>query len=215
MSMGFPAFRGGLIFWADLVGAAYVEKRLNEFAAQVRWQRVHRCRVLSPGAHPCCEGSLLLPLRSHCVPCPLNRAPPPSTPQAGRPLRALRHPAAIVLILCPSPPPSFPSPSPPPSGPSQAGRLLQALQLPSAITLTLRHPSPPLPLPCRFPPSWQASSSPATTWCRRLALAGSWATAPTHRPLPRCRRQGHRPCARCRSRRGTEGPRPLSMVLGS
>lgn len=113
MSMGFPAFRGGLIFWADLVGAAYVEKRLNEFAAQVRWQCVQRCRVLSPGAHPCDEGSHLLPLRSHCVPCPLNRALPPSNPQAGRPLRALRHPAAIVLILCPSPPPSFPSPSPP------------------------------------------------------------------------------------------------------
>lgn len=35
MSMGFPATKGGLIFWADLVGAAYIVKRLEQFAAQV------------------------------------------------------------------------------------------------------------------------------------------------------------------------------------
>ena len=35
MSMGFPASKGGLIFWADLVGAAYIVKRLEQFAAQV------------------------------------------------------------------------------------------------------------------------------------------------------------------------------------
>jgi enoyl-CoA hydratase/3-hydroxyacyl-CoA dehydrogenase len=32
MSMGFPAPRGGLIFWADLLGAAYVCKRLEEWS---------------------------------------------------------------------------------------------------------------------------------------------------------------------------------------
>eukprot|EP00195_Chlamydomonas_chlamydogama_P011374 CAMPEP_0202900968 /NCGR_PEP_ID=MMETSP1392-20130828/12462_1 /ASSEMBLY_ACC=CAM_ASM_000868 /TAXON_ID=225041 /ORGANISM="Chlamydomonas chlamydogama, Strain SAG 11-48b" /LENGTH=718 /DNA_ID=CAMNT_0049587441 /DNA_START=176 /DNA_END=2332 /DNA_ORIENTATION=+ len=35
MSMGFPPYKGGLIFWADLVGAAYIEKRLNQMAQQV------------------------------------------------------------------------------------------------------------------------------------------------------------------------------------
>ncbi len=35
MSMGFPAPKGGLIFWADLVGAAYIDKRLKEFAVMV------------------------------------------------------------------------------------------------------------------------------------------------------------------------------------
>lgn len=35
MSMGFPATKGGLIFWADTVGAAYIVKRLNEMAKQV------------------------------------------------------------------------------------------------------------------------------------------------------------------------------------
>lgn len=34
MAMGFPAPRGGLIFWADLVGAGYITKRLNQWAAQ-------------------------------------------------------------------------------------------------------------------------------------------------------------------------------------
>lgn len=33
MAMGFPATRGGLIFWADLVGADYICKRLNEWSA--------------------------------------------------------------------------------------------------------------------------------------------------------------------------------------
>ena len=35
MSMGFPATKGGLIFWADLVGAAYIVKKLEQFAVQV------------------------------------------------------------------------------------------------------------------------------------------------------------------------------------
>ena len=35
MSMGFPATKGGLIFWADLVGAPYIVKRLEQFAEQV------------------------------------------------------------------------------------------------------------------------------------------------------------------------------------
>lgn len=35
MSMGFPAPRGGLIFWADLVGAEYIVRRLNEWASAV------------------------------------------------------------------------------------------------------------------------------------------------------------------------------------
>ncbi|KAI3432440.1 hypothetical protein D9Q98_003993 [Chlorella vulgaris] len=34
MGMGFPAFRGGLIFWADLVGADYICKRLSGWAQQ-------------------------------------------------------------------------------------------------------------------------------------------------------------------------------------
>lgn len=34
MSMGFPAYRGGLIFWADLQGAPYIEKRLSQLAKQ-------------------------------------------------------------------------------------------------------------------------------------------------------------------------------------
>ena len=34
MAMGFPAARGGLIFWADLVGAAYIVRRLNEWSNQ-------------------------------------------------------------------------------------------------------------------------------------------------------------------------------------
>ena len=32
MSMGFPAPRGGLIFWADLVGAEYINRKLEEWA---------------------------------------------------------------------------------------------------------------------------------------------------------------------------------------
>ncbi|GAX81453.1 hypothetical protein CEUSTIGMA_g8882.t1 [Chlamydomonas eustigma] len=35
MSMGFPATKGGLIFWADLVGAAYIVKKLEAFASMV------------------------------------------------------------------------------------------------------------------------------------------------------------------------------------
>ncbi|EFN52227.1 hypothetical protein CHLNCDRAFT_59763 [Chlorella variabilis] len=34
MGMGFPAFRGGLIFWADLVGADYICQRLAGWAKQ-------------------------------------------------------------------------------------------------------------------------------------------------------------------------------------
>lgn len=34
MSMGFPPYRGGLIFWGDLVGAAYIEKKLSQLAQQ-------------------------------------------------------------------------------------------------------------------------------------------------------------------------------------
>lgn len=33
MAMGFPAYRGGLIFWADSVGAGYIRKRLQEWAS--------------------------------------------------------------------------------------------------------------------------------------------------------------------------------------
>eukprot|EP00854_Cymbomonas_tetramitiformis_P018996 gene18996-22708_t len=35
MSMGFPAYRGGLIHWADYKGAQYIVKRLNDFAKMV------------------------------------------------------------------------------------------------------------------------------------------------------------------------------------
>ncbi|KXZ50410.1 hypothetical protein GPECTOR_16g584 [Gonium pectorale] len=35
MAMGFPAVRGGLIFWADLVGASRIVERLRAFAAMV------------------------------------------------------------------------------------------------------------------------------------------------------------------------------------
>jgi enoyl-CoA hydratase/3-hydroxyacyl-CoA dehydrogenase len=34
MAMGFPPFRGGLIFWADLVGAKRIVSRLREWAQQ-------------------------------------------------------------------------------------------------------------------------------------------------------------------------------------
>lgn len=34
MAMGFPPYRGGLAFWADLVGADYICQRLTEWAAQ-------------------------------------------------------------------------------------------------------------------------------------------------------------------------------------
>lgn len=44
MSMGFPATKGGLIFWADTVGPAYIVKRLNEMAQQVG-QGVSGCAV--------------------------------------------------------------------------------------------------------------------------------------------------------------------------
>jgi enoyl-CoA hydratase/3-hydroxyacyl-CoA dehydrogenase len=36
MSMGFPATKGGLIFWADLIGVAYIVKKLEAFASLVR-----------------------------------------------------------------------------------------------------------------------------------------------------------------------------------
>ncbi|KAL4446209.1 hypothetical protein ABPG77_003016 [Micractinium sp. CCAP 211/92] len=36
MGMGFPAYRGGLIFWADLVGADHICKRLDGWAQQFR-----------------------------------------------------------------------------------------------------------------------------------------------------------------------------------
>ena len=35
MSMGFPATKGGLIFWADLIGAKYIENRLSELSAKM------------------------------------------------------------------------------------------------------------------------------------------------------------------------------------
>ena len=44
MSMGFPAYRGGLIFWADLVGAKYITDKLNKLAQQVCvWGGIGRC----------------------------------------------------------------------------------------------------------------------------------------------------------------------------
>ena len=46
MSMGFPATKGGLIFWADLVGAAYIIKKLDHFASLVRdggWSDIFWC----------------------------------------------------------------------------------------------------------------------------------------------------------------------------
>jgi enoyl-CoA hydratase/3-hydroxyacyl-CoA dehydrogenase len=36
MSMGFPAARGGLIFWADLCGAKYIADRLQSWANALR-----------------------------------------------------------------------------------------------------------------------------------------------------------------------------------
>jgi enoyl-CoA hydratase/3-hydroxyacyl-CoA dehydrogenase len=35
LSMGFPAYRGGLLHWADTYGATYIVKRLRAFAAMV------------------------------------------------------------------------------------------------------------------------------------------------------------------------------------
>ena len=35
MAMGFPPYRGGLIFWADLVGAPYIVAKLNAWAAML------------------------------------------------------------------------------------------------------------------------------------------------------------------------------------
>ena len=34
LGMGFPAWRGGVIFYGDLVGAAHIEKRLDQLAAK-------------------------------------------------------------------------------------------------------------------------------------------------------------------------------------
>lgn len=34
MAMGFPPYRGGLVFWADLVGAAHIVQRLEAWEAQ-------------------------------------------------------------------------------------------------------------------------------------------------------------------------------------
>ena len=34
MAMGFPPHRGGLIFWADLMGAAHIANMLNKWASQ-------------------------------------------------------------------------------------------------------------------------------------------------------------------------------------
>ena len=34
MAMGFPPYRGGLIFWADLVGAAHIAAKLSALAAK-------------------------------------------------------------------------------------------------------------------------------------------------------------------------------------
>ena len=32
LGMGFPPYRGGLIFWADLIGARYICEKLSAFA---------------------------------------------------------------------------------------------------------------------------------------------------------------------------------------
>uniref|UniRef100_A0A0A9C0P5 3-hydroxyacyl-CoA dehydrogenase C-terminal domain-containing protein n=1 Tax=Arundo donax TaxID=35708 RepID=A0A0A9C0P5_ARUDO len=32
LGMGFPKYRGGLIFWADTVGAPYIHSKLNQWA---------------------------------------------------------------------------------------------------------------------------------------------------------------------------------------
>lgn len=34
MAMGFPPFRGGLMFWADLVGAKYIAQKLSALQQQ-------------------------------------------------------------------------------------------------------------------------------------------------------------------------------------
>lgn len=34
MAMGFPPYRGGLVFWADLVGAAHIVQRLEQWESQ-------------------------------------------------------------------------------------------------------------------------------------------------------------------------------------
>ena len=34
MAMGFPPYRGGLIFWADLVGARHIAAKLSALARQ-------------------------------------------------------------------------------------------------------------------------------------------------------------------------------------
>lgn len=47
MSMGFPAPRGGLIFWADLVGANYICKRLEE------WSKAFESKGLDGFFKPC------------------------------------------------------------------------------------------------------------------------------------------------------------------
>lgn len=47
MSMGFPAPRGGLIFWADLLGAAYINRRLEE------WSKAFESKGLAGFFKPC------------------------------------------------------------------------------------------------------------------------------------------------------------------
>lgn len=36
MAMGFPPYRGGLVFWGDLVGAGHIVKRLEQWEAQMQ-----------------------------------------------------------------------------------------------------------------------------------------------------------------------------------
>ncbi len=36
MAMGFPPYRGGLVFWADLVGAKHIVARLEEWEGQLQ-----------------------------------------------------------------------------------------------------------------------------------------------------------------------------------
>ena len=47
MSMGFPAYRGGLMHWGDTYGAKYIVKRLNQFAAMIP-QHAVRSPALCP-----------------------------------------------------------------------------------------------------------------------------------------------------------------------
>lgn len=109
LSMGFPPTKGGLIFWADLVGADYICKKLDNLASQVSWagncgwhaavQSVYSCVVGALGDGHCVSVALG---RSSCVCSTVARSKSP-TEGGSRPLllnwtRCMLYPHDLDLL---------------------------------------------------------------------------------------------------------------------